>query len=225
MPIKAVLFDLFETLITEFDHSTRISKRDYNYQTLLGLSNDEFKLEWRHRSSDRMNGTFADYSAVLEDILNKRQLKVNSSSIEALFEMRVEEKRIPFRKIRPDMLEMLAALKSSGVKLALVSNCTEEEIREWRHCELAPYFDEAIFSYEVRLAKPEKRIYELACSRLGVAPSEAIFIGDGGSKELEGASDAGLKPYRAVWFNSHIDSKFERVTCPADVLQLCQLAL
>ncbi len=46
MKPKAILFDLFETLITEFSDNKRISKRSYDYMTLLGLSNGDFKQEW-----------------------------------------------------------------------------------------------------------------------------------------------------------------------------------
>jgi len=39
-------------------------------------------------------------------------------------------------------------------------------------------FDDLIFSAEVGLAKPDRRIYELALDRLGVQRVEAIFIDD-----------------------------------------------
>jgi len=39
-------------------------------------------------------------------------------------------------------------------------------------------FDDLIFSAEVGLAKPDRRIYELALDRLRVQPAETIFIDD-----------------------------------------------
>ncbi|SDT24742.1 putative hydrolase of the HAD superfamily [Paenibacillaceae bacterium GAS479] len=216
--IKAVLFDLFETLITEFSDGKRLSKRDYDYQALLGLSDEEFHKEWRSRSKDRMTGRFPDYPSVIKDIITKRELKCNDQSIQHLYQKRMEEKMIPFRNIGPEVIHLLTSLKNNKLKLGLVSNCTEEEISEWRHSELAPYFDEVIFSYEVGFAKPDPRIYELACHRLKVESSEAIFIGDGGSQELEGAHGAGLMAYQAVWFSSFIDSKFKKLVNPSDVL-------
>lgn len=54
MTIKAVFFDLFETLVTEFSENTRISKRNYDYMNILGLSNEDFKKEWRIRRERRM---------------------------------------------------------------------------------------------------------------------------------------------------------------------------
>ena len=40
--------------------------------------------------------------------------------------------------------------------------------------------------------KPNPGIYRLACERLGVEPSDCLFIGDGGSGELTGATNVGM---------------------------------
>jgi glucose-1-phosphatase len=52
-------------------------------------------------------------------------------------------------------------------------------------------FDDIIISAEVGLAKPDRRIYQLAIDRLGVAPDEAVFIDDV-LENVEGARAAGL---------------------------------
>jgi putative hydrolase of the HAD superfamily len=43
------------------------------------------------------------------------------------------------------------------------------------------------------MVKPEPEIYEHALRKLGLDPSVCIFVGDGGSNELEGARAAGLR--------------------------------
>ena len=40
--------------------------------------------------------------------------------------------------------------------------------------------------------KPDPGIYELACERLGVQPGNCLYIGDGSSRELTGASTVGM---------------------------------
>jgi putative hydrolase of the HAD superfamily len=126
---------------------------------------------------------------------------------------------------------MLGALRGRSVKLGLISNTTPEEVTGWDSSALAPCFDEVVFSYRVGLVKPDKRIYELACKRLGVSPSAAVFVGDGGDYELRGASLAGLRTYWAVWFLeqwSDWDSRFHRpgasnhhrVTSPEELVDL-----
>ena len=47
-----------------------------------------------------------------------------------------------------------------------------------RKFNLDGYVDAAIYSAEVRLAKPDARIYQLALERLSVKPEEAVFVDD-----------------------------------------------
>ncbi len=42
------------------------------------------------------------------------------------------------------------------------------------------------------MMKPNPGIYRLACERLRVEPSDCLFIGDGGSGELTGATNVGM---------------------------------
>jgi putative hydrolase of the HAD superfamily len=85
---------------------------------------------------------------------------------------------------------MLQALRQRGVSIGLISNCTREEAAAW---------DDSPFADLVGVIKPNAEIYTFACSKLGVAPDNAHFVGDGGSDELRGADAAGLHPVWATW--------------------------
>ncbi|WP_158301747.1 HAD family hydrolase [Paenibacillus mesophilus] len=202
MPVtKAVLFDLFETLISEYAGGVRkASRSNKGNAERLGLSHDVYRREWGAAHEKRMTGQFADYFAVMRHLLKGQQVKVDDRVVKELYEERVLEKKAAFQGIDPEVIELLRRLKQEGVKLGLVSNCTEEEVHAWPDCGLAPYFDEVLFSYQAGFAKPDRSIYNLACDRLGVKAEECVFIGDGGSDELNGATRAGMKAYHAVWY-------------------------
>lgn len=57
---------------------------------------------------------------------------------------------------------------------------------------LAPLVDAAVFSCVEGVKKPDSRIYRLACSRLAVEPQECLYVGDGASDELPGATAFGM---------------------------------
>ena len=57
------------------------------------------------------------------------------------------------------------------------------------------------------MQKPEIRIYQEAANLLGVAKSECIFVGDGGSHELEGAKMAGMEAVQAKWYTNQLPYK------------------
>ncbi|WP_240416883.1 HAD family hydrolase [Paenibacillus periandrae] len=198
---EAIIFDLFETLITEFANGRRkVSRASRDYGSLIGLSNSEFQQQWNERQEMRMNGGYPTYRAVMMDILEKNKLPYVEHVIEALYQERILEKRVPFMDINTDVIDLLKLLKRKSIKLGLISNCTEEEVRGWAECPLAGYFDEVIFSYQVGYAKPDIAIYQLACSRLEVNPKHCMFVGDGGSNELAGARSAGMDAYQAAWY-------------------------
>jgi putative hydrolase of the HAD superfamily len=217
LKIKAVIFDLFETLVSEFTNGDRISNRSYNYLDFLGISNEDFKQAWSSRQQQRMEGYFPDYPSVVKDIIENAGLRYHRETVHYLFDKRIEEKKLPFLNIRPDIIKLLNDLRDDGMKLGLVSNCTEEEVRGWNKSELAPFFDQVLFSYQVGMAKPDIRIYELACEQLSVTPEEAVFIGDGGSDELNGANQAGLQALQAIWFQSHVESQYKKFALPLEV--------
>ena len=83
-------------------------------------------------------------------------------------------------------------LGKAGLKLGLLTNCSRAVPVLWDETPLAPLMDESIFSCLVGCKKPDKRIYDIACERLGVLPQECVFVGDGGNRELEGALEAGM---------------------------------
>ncbi len=95
---------------------------------------------------------------------------------------------------------LLAYLKSlkPRYRLGVLSNAwsdSEGEIHA-RLPGLLNWFDDVIFSAQIGMAKPDVRIYRLAVERLGVQPSEAVFLDDV-DKNVAGAVKAGLHAIRA----------------------------
>ena len=113
---------------------------------------------------------------------------------------RLAAKARPFERIDPRIIEMLQILKKTGYHIGLISNCAYDEIAAWKSSPLSQQIDVPIFSCMEGIAKPDPAIYQLGCERFGIEPDPAVFVGDGGSDELNGAAAAGLKPIWATWF-------------------------
>jgi HAD superfamily hydrolase (TIGR01509 family) len=64
-------------------------------------------------------------------------------------------------------------------KVGLLSNAWDD-LRQTMHerWNIDGLFDELIISAEVKIVKPDPRIFQLAVKRLGVQPAEAVFIDD-----------------------------------------------
>ena len=94
---------------------------------------------------------------------------------------------------RPGAVETLRELRSRGYRLGLITVCSGDVPEVWPETPFADLFDSTVFSCSVGLRKPDPRIYRIACDQLGVAPGEAIFVGDGANDELAGAERVGLR--------------------------------
>jgi putative hydrolase of the HAD superfamily len=89
-------------------------------------------------------------------------------------------------------IEALGELGAAGLRLGLLSNAHERDVRAWERSPLAPFFDFAGFSCSLGSAKPERDAYEKVLEALQVDPRRAVFVGDGNGAELPGARVAGF---------------------------------
>ncbi|MCZ7426801.1 HAD family hydrolase [Micromonospora sp. WMMA1949] len=101
-------------------------------------------------------------------------------------------------RVSAGTLDVLDALRERGHRLALISNATSETAEAWAAGPLARRFDVAVFSCEVGLAKPDPAIYRTAAQRLGVAPGDCVYVGDGADGELAGAAAVGMTVLRTT---------------------------
>ena len=81
--------------------------------------------------------------------------------------------------LKPHTLELLASMKRAGMKLAIASSSTREEVTSQMEVLGAlPYFDTCVCGDQVTKSKPDPEIFLLACDALGVKPEEAIGLED-----------------------------------------------
>jgi putative hydrolase of the HAD superfamily len=98
-----------------------------------------------------------------------------------------EDVWIPHR----DVAAVLARIRRSGSRIAVVSNVSHDIRPLMREHRLDTYIDAYVLSFEVGVAKPDPAIFQIACDRLGVRPGECLMVGDDPHAD-GGAADAGL---------------------------------
>jgi putative hydrolase of the HAD superfamily len=69
-------------------------------------------------------------------------------------------------------------LRAAGYRVGLLTNTVREWGGAWRSTIPMDLFHDVIDSSEVGLRKPDPRIYELACDRLGVEAAACVFLDD-----------------------------------------------
>ena len=209
--IKAVIFDLYETLITEW-----VSRKYLSSQCAgdLGIDPALFRELWNSHHHAMDTGRLT-YRQVLAEIMCAAGKTPDDALINACEKKRIAGKNDCFTVIDESILQMLSSLKLQGLKLCLCSNCSADEVEGLFTSALLPCFDTVILSYQVGLVKPDKQIYLHCANALSVLPEECLFVGDGGSKELFGAQSAGMHPLRALWFMEKYHSSIQEMPFPA----------
>lgn len=92
----------------------------------------------------------------------------------------------------PGVRETLAALKSRGLRLAVLSDYpVEEKLAALGLSSIG--FDLLLSSEDVNALKPHPALFLEACRRLAVEPSRALHVGDRADCDVAGARAAGMK--------------------------------
>jgi putative hydrolase of the HAD superfamily len=91
-----------------------------------------------------------------------------------------------------DVRPALERMRGRRIKLGLISNWDNRLAGLMEGLGLAQLLDAVISSADVGLHKPDPRIFELACSRLGVLPEAAAHVGDHQYADILGAEAAGM---------------------------------
>ncbi len=81
-------------------------------------------------------------------------------------------------RLYPDALPFLRALRARGIKIAIVSNCSEGTRELLVELGVAALADALVLSCEVGSAKPAAEIYQRALKQLGAAADTAVFVDD-----------------------------------------------
>lgn len=120
-------------------------------------------------------------------------LGVEDSAMQHFLELRRDWTRGILARPRDGVIETLGELRRHGIRTGLITVCSEDVVDVWAETPFVGLFDAEVFSCSCGFRKPDGRIYRLALDELGVAPPEALFVGDGANDELAGAERVGMR--------------------------------
>ncbi|MDG4803090.1 HAD family hydrolase [Micromonospora sp. WMMD980] len=187
----AVLFDFFGTL-------TQSVRRGAAHDVIaeqLGCSTEALVEVLDGSYYARASGLFGDAESTMRWVCAQAGVRPSDAAVRAAVASRHRAVRADTR-LRPEAVPVLAALRRRGVRTGLVSDCTHELPAFLPQLAVAPLLDSVVFSVRLGRCKPDPALYLTACHRLGHAPADCLYVGDGGSQELTGAARVGLRAVR-----------------------------
>lgn len=195
MQVAAVIFDFYGTLCVNATAAAHRAGAD-RVAAALGASADDYYRVLLDTFTERATGACGDLEATVRWMAARCNHEPTAAQVAAACATRRANEDGYVRALRPDAESTLKSLQAAGVRVGLISDCTHELAEIWPSLPIAPYVDAPIFSIELGVRKPHPRLYAAAAEALGVRASACIYVGDGGSGELTGATAAGMTAYQ-----------------------------
>jgi len=192
MKYKAVVFDLFGTLIDNFtieEHERVLSEM----ASIVKAPVEGFIRLWFGTFNDRCLGILKTTEDNISFVCRGLGMKVEDSKRKEAADKRLALTANSMTPL-PYAVEVLSRLKEDGYRTGLITDCSSEVPIIWDDTPFASLFDVTVFSCLAGIKKPDGRIYQLAVKGLEVEPGECLYVGDGSSNELTGAAVAGMHP-------------------------------
>ena len=192
MKTKAVVFDAYGTLFDVNSAAKRCKDK-------IGAKWETFANFWRTtqleytwlRSLMKRHKNFWD---ITEDSLDKSMKVFNINK-------NMKNELLNLYKILspyPEVKNVLKNLKKNNFKLAILSNGTPELLKELVNSNsLDNLFDDLFSIEEVKVYKPDSRVYEIPIKRYKIKASEITFL----SANTWDVSGGGNYGYNSVWVN------------------------
>jgi HAD superfamily hydrolase (TIGR01509 family) len=208
--IKAIAFDLWETLITETPARSREQERlrltkieeilvSSGHGPLADRIEHAYRALW-NRCHDLYWSNDLDVPCrrQIEHFLEELELKIDDEATLAALEDAYAHAAL---EVLPAMVdgapETLRALKSRGLGVGMISNTGRTPGYALRRVldelGLAPSIDVMVFSNEHGACKPQTSIFEELRRGLGVAYDEMMFVGDNLYVDVHGAQRCGMR--------------------------------
>ncbi len=200
MNTKAIIFDAYGTL---FDVNSAAEK----CKDKIGDEWEAFANFWRTTQLEytwlrSLMNRHKDFWQVTEDSLEKSMsvFKVDMSMKNELLNL------YKILSTYPEVKKVLENLKKKNFKLAILSNGTPSLLNELVKSNNLDYLFDDLFSVEeVKIYKPDNRVYDLPVKKYKIQPKEITFL----SANTWDVSGGGNFGFNSVWVNrnrSHFDN-------------------
>ena len=200
MKSKAIVFDAYGTLFDVNSAAERCKSK-------LGNKWESFANFWRTTQLEytwlrSLMKKHKDFWQVTEDSLDKsmKVFKIDSNLKNEL--LNLYKILSPY----PEVKKVLTDLKERKFKLAILSNGTPKLLEELvKNNNLNNLFEDLFSIEEVKIYKPDSRVYDLPVKKYNIKPNEIIFL----SANTWDVSGGGNYGYNSIWVNrnkSHFDN-------------------
>jgi putative hydrolase of the HAD superfamily len=186
----AVVFDFYGTL-TPVSPSEAWASNAARLAVVMGVPVDDLIRVLDDSFPERISGEWGGVRESMQIVADWLGVQLTDEQLDEAARTRREVQE-SMMTLRPEAVPVMSGLRAQGLRIGLVSDCTSELPDAWSRLPVAPLVDAPVFSCVERTRKPDPRLFRTVARRLSVDPAECVYIGDGGGRELTGASGLGM---------------------------------
>ncbi len=190
MSFAAVIFDFYGTL-SPMTPDQVWQELTSGTAACLGLDPADWRRAMDDSYEERSTGALGDMPETFRELARRLGAEPGEDAIAAACAVRRAGQR-KMLVFRPDALDVLANLRDRGLPIGVLSDCSVELAESWDELPVADLVNARVLSCEEGMRKPNPALFHLVASKLGVRADQCLYVGDGGSRELTGASACGM---------------------------------
>jgi HAD superfamily hydrolase (TIGR01549 family) len=202
--------------LAQVDEKELIVSEGYAKRALSGLGGI-VEVPWAHAAAPGARG----WGTMMATMLARAGIEERALSalIERLWASHVEHNL--YSIVPRGFNEAMAALRTAGVRVAIVSNSEGMLDRLFSKLGILECFDTVVDSGRVGVEKPDARIFEIACERTCTTAARALHLGDTYATDVLGARNAHMRTALIDPFG-HYQGLYEDVPRVAGVVEVSE---
>ena len=189
--MRAVVFDFFGTLTPVSPPHVWAANAE-RLAAAMGVSPASLAQALDDSFAERMTGALGDVRQTLQVLAVRLNLQLSADQLDEASRVRRAVQESMFT-LRPEVLPTMRKLRDRGMKIGLLSDCTSELPDAWPRLPVARLVDAPVFSCIERARKPDPRLFLKVAADLTADPAQCLYVGDGGGRELSGATGVGMR--------------------------------
>ena len=235
-PIRLVTFDLYDTLVeanpprwSRFAAAAQragIGGDAGSFRTADRIAEDFYTIEngkvpIRDRPADEIEDFRLAYTAHMLEAAGLPHDPAITRRVREIYVGELDAQGWKYR-VFDDVMPALAALEANGIARAVISNADADVTNFCLHLGFAKHMDLIVTSALVGWEKPDPRTFFAALDPLGIAPEQAIHIGDQALSDVVGARGVGMAAALIDRYDRHGDDEHDaiRITTLTDLADL-----
>ncbi|WP_068596945.1 YjjG family noncanonical pyrimidine nucleotidase [Vaginella massiliensis] len=199
--IKHVFFDLDNTL-WDFRKNAKLALAElykkYDVEAKYGYTFEEFH-PYYHESNESLWALIRDKRITKEELRERRfreafeHLGIHNTELAAIFEHEYIETITNYNELVEGALDLLDYLKPKYALHIITNGFIEVSKRKIETSDLKGYFETVTYADELKILKPDPRIFDYALHKANAQKKESIYIGDDWIADAVGAKAYGME--------------------------------